>query len=228
VPGNEVVRALRCLVPQGINGCAYGSPLEAMLRALDPAATWNQGPDPFLRPDAILAVAIVTDTYDCSVRGPEGHAYFTDPILDQYWAIDPETDDKSHATPAVCWNASVECDAPDSDGVHADCVAVDREVLHPLDRYAEWLRAQVVELDKPVVMLDLLGVPSVTAHAPTPPSLPSAGGMFELVYRDWREGPFPDADQTIRARHRTRLHWRDRARVVHWTSAAARSDPAAV
>lgn len=162
VPGNEVVGALNCLVPQGINGCEYGSPLEAMLRALDPAASWNQGEHPFLRPDAMLAIAIVSDGYDCSVQAPDGYAHFSVPA----------------PSPAICWNAGVDCGTPDAEGVYADCTTVDGDVLHPIGRYSDFLDALVAN-GKPVVMLDLLGVPSAGA---------------EPIYRDWREGVYPVGD----------------------------------
>lgn len=34
-------------------------------------------------------------------------------------------------------------------------------------------------------MLGILGVPEVTAHNPKPPFQPTAGGVFDLKYRDW-------------------------------------------
>ena len=43
-------------------------------------------------------------------------------------------------------------------------------------------------------MLGVLGVPPVTAHAPDPPFTPTAGGIFDLVYRNWRDGEFPKGD----------------------------------
>ena len=43
VPGNNVKGALSCIGPQGINGCGYQAPLEAMLLGISPDATWNQG-----------------------------------------------------------------------------------------------------------------------------------------------------------------------------------------
>lgn len=188
VPGNEVVAALRCLVPQGSNGCEYGAPLEAMVRALDPTATWNQADRPFLREDAMLAIAIVSDSYDCSVQ-PEGYAYFSDPALDQYWELDPQSGSKAPSL-AICWNAGVECGEPDSEGVYADCSASDKGVLHPLERYVDFLAAT----GKPILMLDLLGVPPVTAHAQVLPFQPIAGGFAELIHRDWREGNYPIGD----------------------------------
>jgi hypothetical protein len=190
VPANNLAGALSCIGPQGINGCGYEAPLEAMLLAIDPDATWNQGNKPFLREGAILAVTIITDDDDCSVRAPEGYAYFTDQSLNTYWEVNPDTGTKTHATSAVCWNSGVNCGAPDSNGIYADCESVDNGVLHPLSRYLDRLQSR----DTPVLMLGILGVPSVTAHSPSPPFQPTAGGVEDLVYREWKDGAYPEGD----------------------------------
>ena len=71
-----VTAALECFGPQGISGCGYESPLEAMTQALNPNKPWNSGETPFLRDDALLAIAIVTDEADCSTR-PDGRSPLT-------------------------------------------------------------------------------------------------------------------------------------------------------
>lgn len=43
-------------------------------------------------------------------------------------------------------------------------------------------------------MLGILGVPEVTAHNPNPPYQPTAGGVMDLVYRDWIAGAYPAGD----------------------------------
>ncbi len=195
VPGNNVSGALSCLGPQGVNGCGYEAPLEAMLQALNPGAEWNQGAKPFLRPGATLAVVIITDETDCSVRAPEGYAYFTNENLNTYWEINPETGTKTQATSAVCWNAGVNCGMPDPDGVYASCTSIDTGVLHPLNRYISYLKTELVDdQDKEVIMLGILGVPEVTAHNPDPPYQPIAGGVLDLVYRQWKDGAWPTGD----------------------------------
>ncbi len=182
VPGNDVLGAMQCLAPQGINGCGYESPLEAMMQAINPAAPWNQGNKPFMRDDATLAVVIVTDEEDCSVKAPEGHDYFTDQLLNTFWEVNPDTGSKTQATSAVCWNAGVECTGLDQDGVYEECHAVDHDVLHPLERYLAYLRTDlIVDANKEVVMLGLLGVPV-------------QGGVDSLVYRQWQDGPYPGGD----------------------------------
>src|SRR5690606_10316795 len=126
------------------------------------------------REGAILAIAIITDEADCSVRSPDGYAYFTNDTT--YWELDPNTGMTNQATSAVCWNAGVECGAPDGNGVYADCNSVDHGVLQPLTRYLNYLQGELIgNQNKEVIMLGILGVPEVTAHNPNPPYQPTAG-----------------------------------------------------
>jgi hypothetical protein len=195
VPDDDLEGALGCIGPQGINGCGFEAPLEAMLQATHPDAAWNLGDNPFVRDDGILAVVFVTDEADCSVRAPEGYAYFTDQAQNTYWAINPDTGTKTQATSAVCWNAGVDCGMPDANGVYADCTSIETEVLHPTSRYLQHLQDELMgSKDKEIVMLGILGVPPVTAHSPMPPFHPTAGGVEELVYRQWRDGAYPNGD----------------------------------
>jgi hypothetical protein len=195
VPGNNVKGALSCIGPQGINGCGYEAQLESMLQAINPGAMWNQGNKPFLRDGAILAIAIITDEVECSVRSPEGYAYFTDQMQNTYWEINPETGTKTQATSAVCHNAGVNCGAPDGNGVYADCNSIDTGVLHPLHRYLTYLQDELIQdQNKEVLMLGILGVPLVTAHNPNPPFNHISGGIMDLVYRQWRDGAYPVGD----------------------------------
>ncbi|NVB40533.1 hypothetical protein G6O69_22015 [Pseudenhygromyxa sp. WMMC2535] len=195
VPGNDVEGALSCIGPQGVVGCGYEAPLEAMLQALNPGAQWNQGTKPFLRDGATLAVVVITDEADCSVRSPDGYAYFTSADLDTYWEINPDTQTKSQATSAVCWNAGVDCGTPDANGVYADCTSIDTGVLHPLSRYLTYLQDELIaSQNKEVIMLGILGVPPVTAHNESPPFEPTEGGVESLVYRQWVDGAYPDGD----------------------------------
>ena len=195
IPGNNVSGALSCLGPQGINGCGYEAPLESMLQAINPGAAWNTGAKPFLRDGSILAIAIITDEADCSVRSPDGYAFFTNPMQNTYWEINPEAGMKTQATSAVCWNAGVDCGAPDGNGVYADCNSIDTGVLHPKTRYENYLKDELIAAqNREVIMLGILGVPPVTAHNDMPPFEPTAGGVDALVYRQWRDGPYPAGD----------------------------------
>ncbi len=178
-----VTAALECIGPQGISGCGYEAPLESMLQALNPNQAWNSGAEPFLRDNSLLAIAVVTDEADCSTR-PDGQVYFYDQMFDNYWPLDPTTMEKKRATSATCWYAGVDCGSPDMNGIYADCTAVDNGVLHSVyNRYVGYLKNA---LNRDVIMLGILGVPEVTAHNPEAPFEPTAGGVLDLVYRDWQ------------------------------------------
>lgn len=202
VPNDDVAAALSCIGPQGIDGCGYEAPLESMLQAINPDSCWNDPDqdlcdnDPewaplkkgFLRDDAVLAVALITDEGDCSVAPPGGFSFFTDD--DQFWAEDPE-EEALRATSAVCFNSGVRCDDEDGDGVYEDCGSRNGgNVLHPVDRYITFLDWVRETQEKEVVMLGILGVPPVTERNEVAPFEPTAGGVFDLEYRDWRDGEF--------------------------------------
>ena len=186
--GDPAADALACLGPQGIDGCGMEATLETMLQALDPGKMWNQGPEPFLRTGALLAIVIVTDEEDCAVKD---YAYFDpsnadDPMYNQYWEDVPNMPGvKDQPTSAVCWNAGTVCPDADMDGQY-ECQSADTGVLQPLSRYEGYLKNVLIgQKHKQVVMLGILGVPPVTAHNPDPPYQPISGGVFDLVYRDW-------------------------------------------
>ncbi len=54
-----------CIARLGIDGCGFEQPLESMRRALNGSNPTNSG---FLRPDAFLAVVIISDEDDCSTE----------------------------------------------------------------------------------------------------------------------------------------------------------------
>jgi hypothetical protein len=188
IEDSAVAQALACIGPQGIDGCGYESQLENMLQALNPDAMWNQGAERFLRPDALLAVAIVTDEADCSVKD---YMIMED---EGYQEIDPDTMEPAPSS-AICWNAGVSCNGPDAMGVYSDCTSISDDALQPISRYTNYLINELRENQKKeVVMLGILGVPEVTAHNMNAPYEPTAGGVEALVYRNWRDGEYPAGD----------------------------------
>ncbi len=185
---SAVAQALGCIGPQGINGCGYEAPLETMLQALNPGAEWNKGAKPFLRQGALLAIAIVTDEVECSVKD---YSIMEDQA---YQEINPNNGNKQ-ASSAICWNAGVSCNGPDASGVYSDCTSLDDGKLQPIERYTQYLVNDLREnQNKEVIMLGILGVPLVTAYNEMPPYNPIAGGELALEYRDWRDGQYPAGD----------------------------------
>lgn len=188
VPGGEVVAALQCLLPQGMVGCGYEAPLENMLQAINQDAAWNQGPTPFLRNDADLAIVLLTDESDCSVQD---YTVMEDPA---YQNVNPNTGAPSPSS-ALCWNAGVTCDGPDGMGVYSNCAPVVDGPLQNVSRYTSYLQDYLVDTQgKEVMMLALVGVPQVVDHAVDPPYEPTAGGIDDLVIRDWIGFPYPVGD----------------------------------
>jgi hypothetical protein len=173
--------AVGCLAPQGISGCGYEAPLEAMLQALDPDAWWNAGARPFMRRGSELVVVIATDEADCSMSGSD-------------WMFEAPFGEPGMIPPsAVCWRGGVVCDGPDAFGVYGECTLRDMP-LHPLERYEGQLAWLANEYDLDLAMVAITGVPPVTAHNPAPPYEPIAGGIHELVVHDWRDGVAPEGD----------------------------------
>ena len=206
VPDDDVGTALACIGPQGIDGCGFEAPLEAMLQAINTSACWNSpeqeacDQDPewadvtagFMREEATLAIVLVTDELDCSVLAPSGYTYFTDPANDVYWNVNPETG-VPQATSAVCFNAGVTCTDVEGDGLYESCESSDTGALHPTARYIDYL-GYLRSTGKEVIMMNLLGVPEVTMHDPDPPYEPTGGGVHDLLYRSWVDFPYPNGD----------------------------------
>ncbi|HEY8379266.1 MAG TPA: hypothetical protein VIK91_22385, partial [Nannocystis sp.] len=195
---DPVAQALSCIGPQGIDGCGMEAPLETMLQALDPGKPWNQGDKPFLRDGAVLAIVIMTDEAECSVKN---YKYFdpavkNDPEYNKYWEDVPGMPGvKDQPTSAVCFNAGVTCQDDDMDGIYESCMSEDKDVLQPLSRYIGYLKNVLVgQKKKEVIMLGILGVPKVTEHNSEPPYQPTAGGVFDLVYRRWTQADILPGD----------------------------------
>lgn len=184
IPNGTPSEALSCIGPQGIDGCGYESQLEAMLQSLNPGAPWNQD---FLRDDAVLAIVMITDEADCSVKD------YTMIHDETFMEWDPEAEEY-RASSAICWNAGVTCSGPDVDGVYTDCQSTTNDKLQPTARYIDFLQYFVQNQDKEVVMLGILGVPLVTRHSDDLPYEPIEGGVHALVYRDWDAGVYPSGD----------------------------------
>lgn len=150
--GLDIVQALGCVVPQGIRGCGFESPLEAMWKALLRSRTQGDPNYGFLRDDAVLSIIHLTDEEDCS-RNRDFDSIFLPEGNRVFWS-DPTAESP---TSAVCWNAGVLCEGSgpyacrsidrDVDGNEvAPADAEDRAVLRPAWYYVD--RLWELELDK--------------------------------------------------------------------------------
>lgn len=149
--------AFRCFGPQGMRGCGFESTLESMNLALERSMMPDQASYGFLRPEAMLAVVILTDEADCS-HNDDYAQIFEEAGGKVFWS-DPSDE---FPTSAVCWNAGVECVGDPSN--YEACTAVnksvdgqlgvddDEAVLHPMSRYHDLLNE--LEQDKKQVRAD--------------------------------------------------------------------------
>ncbi|MEM9458652.1 MAG: hypothetical protein AAGF11_31035 [Myxococcota bacterium] len=140
LPNGDVVGALRCMLPQGLDGCGFEQPLESLHKALLRSDTADEPSYGFSRPGALLAVAIVTDEDDCS-HNTDHEAIFDPDGNRVFWG----NQDVLFPSSAVCWNAGVQCTGADP----YDCVTEnfdvdgnptldpDAAVLHPLSQYID-------------------------------------------------------------------------------------------
>ena len=187
VPGDAVLDTLRCMLPQGIDGCGFESQLESMRKALIRSETPSDMAYGFLRPGALPAVMLITDEADCSYDAehesiflPEGNRVF--------WSHP----DAAAPTSAVCWNAGVACDGPSCFSVNldvngntvAEADADGGAVLRPVSRYVDALAERGayvaaiygVNADGTVTYQESLTDPQFQSDFGIGPGCESAGG----------------------------------------------------
>jgi hypothetical protein len=159
----------RCLVPQGISGCGFESPLESMRRALELARDPSSPQFGFLRDEAVLAIVIVTDEADCSAAPAHQEAVFGPEHGGVFWPFPEEPFPNS----AVCWNAGVQCTGspaaydscdPADKGVDGQPATGADAVLVPVQDYIDFVQAieddkQALDLDREVYVSVVAGVP---------------------------------------------------------------------
>lgn len=165
--------AFQCFGPQGIAGCGFESHLESMYKAFLRAQNDKEEQYGFLRSNAILSIVIVTDEVDCSYNNKYQSIFLPeadggDPTV--FWS-DP---DASAPTSAVCWNAGVvcqgtgtpydSCESSNKDVTGATGVSDGDAVLHPLNRYVEFvsqleLAKQKITPSQEVLVGLIAGVP---------------------------------------------------------------------
>ena len=156
--GVSVTDALRCVVPQGVNGCGFESQLESAYLAIARSQSNAEASYGFTDPSRLLVVVFVTDEADCSYNKNFSTIFEADGNK-AFWS-DPNA---SFPTSAVCWNAGVTC-AGDPSG-YSSCEPTDKDVngglagspddavLLPMGRYMQGYKAA-----GPVVTFAIAGV----------------------------------------------------------------------
>ena len=193
----DLRRAVTCAAPQGIDGCPFPQPLESIAAALDRSSQSGALAQGFVRPDAALAIVVVTDGVDCSYD-PAAQEIFSADGNQVFWS----NPDEAVPTAAVCWNAGVSCSGGDADS-WGQCIATDKSlsgaattsseaVLFPLSRYFGRLTDVAAAkspylTDPPIAVYVVGGVPSGYVAGATPPSYPRTGDPSYL--REHGVGP---------------------------------------
>lgn len=130
--GNDLASTFSCIAGLGTTGCGFEQPLESMRRALNGSNNANNG---FLRPDAFLAVIIISDEDDCSTE--DGNMFDTNPALDR---IDSSL---GFLRSFRCFEFGIECnpDTPRSLGPRVDCVPrTNSQFMYNVNEYADFLK----------------------------------------------------------------------------------------
>ncbi len=133
--------AFACVAEQGLGGCGFEQPLEAIRRALDPGNTANAG---FVRPDATLAIVILSDEDDCSAA----------PGL-----FDSSTSELGPVKNFRCFEYGIECEGipPEQEGARETCSPrSDSPYLTPIEEYADFLRG-LKPVDSRLIVAGILG-----------------------------------------------------------------------
>lgn len=140
----DPVEAFKCFAPQGIAGCGFESPLEAMYLALHRTDDSDDDNFGFRRADGLLAVVLLTDETDCSSNEQWAEIFSADGNR-VFWS-DPAA---ASASSAVCWNAGVTCTGDPSQ--YDSCEPANKDVdgdetesfvdtvLYPMVRYTDLL-----------------------------------------------------------------------------------------
>lgn len=173
-------QALACVLPQGVAGCGFESPLESMRKALRASDDPESPNHDFLRSDATLAVVFVTDEVDCS-DNPDHNDIFTSNKT--FWTVN------DFGTSGLCWNAGVSCsgNAPEFDSCDPEDydssgnagASFDDAVLYPVSRYIETLR-DIESLKQGTTAANAKVVVAVVSGVPSGYS----AGEAEIPYAD--------------------------------------------
>ncbi|MEM6996998.1 MAG: hypothetical protein AAF721_41225, partial [Myxococcota bacterium] len=163
--------AVQCALPQGTTGCGFEQPLESMRKAVKRSLQVGEPAEGFVRPDAELAVVVLTDEIDCS-HDPAWQEIFSSDGTQVLWSNPVE---EPMPTSGLCWNAGVTCSGGTADawetcvaddkGVAGEAVAAADAVMFPVSRYValfeEVAQRQAPYLGEPFVSLFVIaGVPS--------------------------------------------------------------------
>ena len=130
--GEDLEDTFSCIASLGTLGCGFEQPLEAMYKALDTSNTANTG---FIRPNAFLAVIIISDEDDCSAANPQ---LFDNSQTDINSTLGPLTSFR-------CFEFGITCDVNSrtAQGLRQNCQPREDAgaLLYPVSRYINFLQS---------------------------------------------------------------------------------------
>jgi hypothetical protein len=136
----DLSATFQCMAELGDDGCGFEQPLEATRRALDGR---NEG---FLRPEAFLAIVILTDEDDCSANDDES-------------LFATNNDSLGPRTSFRCFEYGITCDESGrATGPRTNCKSNESgEYLQPIQQYIEDIKALKAD-PKQVIVAGIIGL----------------------------------------------------------------------
>ncbi len=126
----DLADVFSCIARLGIDGCGFEQPFESLRRALNDSNPTNSG---FLRPNAFLAVIIITDEDDCSTADTNMFDTAQNSISDPLGPL----------SSFRCFEFGVKCepDTPRSPGPRQNCVPRDDSAyMYNVNDYVSFLK----------------------------------------------------------------------------------------
>lgn len=128
-PAGQLAQTFSAMASVGTGGCGFEMHLNSMRRALENPA--NAG---FLRPDAYLAVIIIADEDDCSIKTGQGNAFFGQTGVNTVGSY-------------LCFKASTLCDETatqgDSPGPRTNCKSNENSpTAEKIASFVEYLKSK--------------------------------------------------------------------------------------
>lgn len=133
---------VRCMLPQGVNGCGFESQLESSYRSVIRSSNAGEANYGFFEEGRLPVLVFLTDEVDCSYN-PEWSDIFAADGNKAFWT-DPSS---QFPTSGVCWNAGVDCTGDPSG--YDSCEPINKDingnsgasaadaVLVPIAKYTE-------------------------------------------------------------------------------------------
>ncbi len=145
----DLATTFSCIARLGTTGCGFEQPLESMKRALNGSNPTNAG---FLRPNAFLAVVIISDEDDCSVSDTNMFDTAQNSISDPLGPL----------SSFRCFEFGVKCDpdTPRTPGPRQDCEPRnDSPYMFGVDDYVTFLKS-LKDDSNMIIVAGIIGNPT--------------------------------------------------------------------